>query len=138
VQTKCEGKDITVSRDILEYEMHNSSVYAKEEKLSLTGVAEILTNARTKSFTACFRTKVDEKDCTEQLQKASAAELTEGKKLAKQLLSGKETTIVGRLSNSEGRLGRSLVVDLTSKGYRQIDHRTLISLIINNVKYTVK
>jgi hypothetical protein len=64
--------------------------------------------------------------------------LSEGKKLAKTLMSGKETTIIGRLANSEGRLGRSLVIDLGSKGFRQIDHRTLISLIINNTKYTVK
>ena len=118
--------------------MNNAAVFDEEKKESLTHVAELLANARTQSFTATFRTKVDEKECIEKLQKASAAELSEGKKLAKALLSGKETTIVGRLANSEGRLGRSLVVDLASKGFRQIDHRTLISLIISNTKYTVK
>ena len=124
----------------MEYEMNNAAVFAEEKKESLTHVAELLSNARTQSFTAHFRTKIDEKECLDKLQKATAAELNEGKKLAKALLTGKETTIVGKLANSEGRLGRSLVVDLNigAKGFRQIDHRTLISLIINNTKYTVK
>lgn len=67
IQTRCDGKDITVSSDIMEYEMNNSAVYAKEEKESLTHVAELLAGARTQSFTATFRTKVDEKECLDQL-----------------------------------------------------------------------
>ena len=120
--------------------MNNAAVYAEEKKESLTFVAELLSNVRTQSFTAQFRTKIDEKECLDKLQKATAAELNEGKTLAKSLLTGKESRIVGKLANSEGRLGRSLVVDLNlgAKGFRQIDHRTLISLIINNTKYTVK
>lgn len=77
--------------------MNNAGCYGKEEKKSLTSVAEMLGNARTQSFTATFRTKVDEKECLDQLSKATSADLTEGKKLAKALMSGKETKIVGRL-----------------------------------------
>jgi len=40
VVTSCGGKDITVSKDILVYEMNNATVFAKEEKLCLTAVAE--------------------------------------------------------------------------------------------------
>ena len=36
------------------------------------------------------------------------------KTLSRELLIGKETTVVGRLSRAEGRLGRSLVIDLPS------------------------
>ena len=82
VQTRCNSKDVTVSKDILEYEMHNAAVFSKEEKLSLTAVCEQLVNAYTKSFTATFRTKVDENDISAELRKASAAELKEGKTLA--------------------------------------------------------
>ena len=34
-----EGKTIEISRDILEYEMHNSNVFHEEQKASLTNVA---------------------------------------------------------------------------------------------------
>jgi hypothetical protein len=57
---------------------------------------------------------------------------------AKEILAGKETTVIGHLSKTEGKLGRSLVIDLPSKGYKQVDHRTLKWLIIRNVKYSVK
>lgn len=40
------------------------------------------------------------------------------KDLAKELLVGKESVIIGRLSRAEGKMGRSLVVDLPTAGYR--------------------
>ena len=41
------------------------------------------------------------------------------------------------MSKAEGKFGRSLVIDLGSEGYRQVDHRTIKWLIIDNVKYIV-
>ena len=67
------------------------------------------------------------------IQKAADA-----KALAKELLTGRETKIIARLSNSEGKMGRSLVIDLSTGSYAQVDHRTLKYLIIDNIKYTVK
>ena len=58
--------------------------------------------------------------------------------LAKKCLVGHEQTMVCRLSKAEGKLGRSLVIDLPTQGYRQVDHRTLKWLVIDNVKYIVK
>ena len=58
--------------------------------------------------------------------------------LAKDILLGKEKELVGRLSRAEGKLGRSLVVDLPTQGYRTVDHRTLKWIVVDNVKYTVK
>lgn len=118
--------------------MSSADVYATEEKLALTKVAEALNSANSKAFTVCFNTKIDEKTATDKLTNAKADDFKNPKALAKDLLTGKETTIVGRLSNSDNKLGRSLVVDLMQKGYRQVDHRTINWLIINNVKYTVK
>jgi len=52
-----------ISRDILEYEMHNASVFASEEKLALTKMAQILENEiNSTCFTVCFNCKIDEKD----------------------------------------------------------------------------
>ena len=41
----------------------------------------------------------------------------------------------------ENNLGRSLVIDLTSKRdsrYRQVDHRSIESIVFQNVKYLLK
>lgn len=50
-------------------------------------------------------------------------------------------TLRGRLISSEGYLGRSFVEDLDNPigdRSRQVDHRTLESLIVNNIRYEVK
>jgi hypothetical protein len=64
--------------------------------------------------------------------------LNDTKALAKKLLTGKQTTIIGKLATSENKLGRSLVIDLESNGFKQVDHRHLLWLVLDNVKYTVK
>lgn len=119
--------------------MHNSSVYAEEQKISLTQVATKLAEANSKCFTVCFTTKVDEKMVQEKL-KAVKSKLSadQAKALAKEILVGKETQLTGRLSRAEGKLGRSLVIDLPTQGYRLVDHRTLRWFICDNVKYTIK
>ena len=104
-------------------------------------MAEKLAEANSTAFTVCFTCKVNEADIMARLASVKAAAMkdsAQAKALAKELLVGKESTIVGRLSNAEGRMGRSLVIDLPTGGYRQVDHRTLKYLIIKNVKYTVK
>ena len=43
--------------------------------------------------------------------------------------------------NVENNLGRSVVADLNVRGpwkYRQVDHRTIESIIFGNVKYVLK
>ena len=136
---KSQGKSIEISRDILEYEMHNSSVYAEEQKISLTQVATQMAEANSKCFTVCFTTKVDEKMVQEKLKSIkSKLSADQAKALAKEILVGKETQLTGRLSRAEGKLGRSLVIDLPTQGYRLVDHRTLRWFICDNVKYTIK
>jgi len=49
--------------------------------------------------------------------------------------------MVCRLVNAESKLGRSTVIDLQStheNKFRQIDHRTIEEIIVNNVKYELK
>ena len=72
------------------------------------------------------------KDVKGKLNAAKALEL------AKELLKGKESTLTARLSRADGKLGRSLVIDLPTQGYRQVDHRTLRWLIVDGIKYIVK
>ena len=58
---------MTVSRDILECQMNNASVFATEEKVTMTRAAEILQDVHTACFTICFTVKVDEKVVQERL-----------------------------------------------------------------------
>ena len=95
--------------------MNNASVFQKEEMLPLTKVASKLTEANSTAFTVCFTTKIDEKVVQEKLSNCKVADMTNDttvKELAKDLLIGKETTISGHLSRAEGKMGRSLVIDL--------------------------
>jgi beta-xylosidase len=137
---RSSGKTIEISKDILENQMHNSSVFAETEKISLTQVASKLAEANSKAFTACFTTKVDDKMVREKLAECDPSQLKDHSfvhELAKDLITGKEHTLVGRLSRAEGKLGRSLVIDLPTQFYRQVDHRTLKWLILDNRKYIV-
>ncbi len=117
--------------------MYSAGIFSKEEKLPMTKLCELLEQAQTTCFTVQFKTKIDEKAVRDRLTAVTAAELKNPKVLAKELLSGKESTIVGRLSKADGKLGRSLIIDLDTKGFKNVDHRTIKWLIVKNVKYTV-
>ena len=60
-----------MSKDILEYEMHNASVFATEEKITLTQMAELLEEANTTCFTVCFTSKIDEAVVRDRLAKCT-------------------------------------------------------------------
>lgn len=88
----------------------------------------------------CFTCKASDKKVLEELSELKAAPKSdkEARELAKRCLVGNEQTLVCRLSKAEGKLGRSLVVELSKVGYRQVDHRSIKWLVIDNVKYTLK
>ena len=101
--------------------MNNANVFKNEEKLPITQVATKLTEANNTAFTVSFTTKVDDKLVSEKLSKCKVKDLKDtgkAKAFARELLTGKETTIVGRLSKAEGKMGRSLVIDLPTQGFR--------------------
>ncbi len=63
------------------------------------------------------------------------------KELAKQLIEGQNCKMTCHMVKVENNLGRSLVIDLNSDSdnkFRQIDHRTIESIIFKNVKYVLK
>lgn len=97
---------------LIEESMSSADQFSKEEKVSMTRMAEVLTQAGDTAFTVVF-VKQD----------------------------GTERVLVGKLVDTENLLGRSNVIDLQVKqgtNLRQVDHRTIKSLIIKGVKYTIK
>lgn len=97
---------------LIESTMNSGTQYATEKKVTRTELATALTNAGDSVFTVVFY-KQD----------------------------GTERTLVGKLLDTENHMGRSNALDLqitSGNAMRQVDHRTLKSLILRDIKYTVK
>ena len=86
-----------------------------------------------------FRKKIDEKAIFDKLSSFNAKQIEkESGSIAKELLQGEEVELIGHLVKSEQHMGRSLVIDLEAaapNNFRQVDHRTIQSIIWRNVKY---
>ena len=133
-------RGVTIDKEIMRDEMNNATLYDSEESLPITKLATKLVEANNMCFQVCFTCKASDKKVLEELSGLKAAPKSdkEARELAKRCLVGNEQTLVCRLSKAEGKLGRSLVVELSSVGYRQVDHRSIKWIVIDNVKYSLK
>lgn len=94
--------------------MSNACVFDKEEKLPMTKLAKVLIESNRVAFTICFHSKADEKSVKEKIESYNKKEFYGS---AKDLLVGKQRTVVGRLSKAEHKLGRSLVISLQNEQF---------------------
>lgn len=128
--------------------MQSASRYAETIKLTKTQMAEKLANVGQHVFTATFRTILDDKRLREQLLKRNG-ELrdvktpTDVNNLVKSMAGARECTLIGRLMSSEGKLGYSLIDTLNGGAsrkpvFRNINHRDIKELIVNNTRYQAK
>lgn len=137
------GDEMHVSRDILE-KMDSANHFQKEVPLNMTELAELLENAGDTAFTVSFKKKVTEESVMEKLQGATAKDLDNNKflaQLSKELTEGEDCLMTCHLVEAESSLGRSTVIDLTTSSpnkFRQVDHRTINYIIINNTKFVLK
>ena len=56
------------------------------------------------------------------------------------MIEGEECEIDGHLIDSDNFMGRSMIVDLNApanNNIRQVDHRTIQSIVLRNVKYSL-
>lgn len=128
-----------MARDILETEMHSGLAFEKEEKVSRSELVEKMIGAGETAFTIQFNKKVDAQHINRVLAAAGAE--PDLKQISKDIIIGQEVSMTCYFSKTENQLGRSLVMDLNGpngKNFRQIDHRTVNSLILKNVKYALK
>lgn len=106
------GNEMTVRGKTLIEGMHSGNQFSTTEKLSRTAIIEKLEQAGDKVFTVVFL-------------KADSS----------------ERTLTGHLLAVEPKMGRSSVRDLNIQSgnpIRLVDHRTIMSLIFDNVKYVAK
>ena len=138
------GLGYMVEKSLMEGESWSASQFDQEKKVTRTELCEILENAADTVFTVHFKTKATEARAKELLGGLTAADLQDAKKMrgiAKDIIEGQETTIVGKLNNTEPKMGRSSVTDLNApqgNNYRLVDHRNIQWIITKNVKYSAK
>ena len=61
--------------------------------------------------------------------------------IAEEIAFGDRSTMICKMIDLQTILGRSLVIDLsaaTDSKFRQVDHRTIESIVLRNVLYTLK
>jgi hypothetical protein len=105
-------RDITVEGRELIGSARSADQFAETQNVSMTKATELLVGANGHPFAVTFK-KAD----------------------------GSERKLRGRLLQPEPLLGRSMVEDLdepAGKRIRQVDHRTISSLILDGVRYVVK
>jgi hypothetical protein len=137
------GNLMLVSKDIIE-KMDSADHFEKEVGMNMTALAELLETLSDTIFQVNFRKQPNKDDAVELLKAAEFADLKDKAKLAalsKGIIEGQPCNMICHLVKAENLLGRSTVIDLTAKTenkFRQIDHRTIESIIYKNVKYSLK
>ena len=137
------GNCMDMSKEFFET-MYSADHYQREVALNMTGLAELLQSVQDVVFTIEFQKQASESNAIQALTNADAASFKDPKKikdLAKQLIAGQPCKLTCHMVQVENNLGRSLVIDLNSDSdnkFRQVDHRTIESIIFKNVKYSLK
>ena len=146
VTSKDQHNELTLSKDILLTEMQNGCAFSSTEKISRTEMVEKLVSAKESVMSIKFHKKLDDtwvKEClAENITKASQLnDKKHIKQVAKELISGRDAEMVCCLTSADGNLGRSSILDLNApdgRNFRQVDHRALEELILNDKKYVLK
>jgi len=150
------GFEFHIAAPILEEGCLTAGQFAKEVKISKTDCVKKMLDAKADVFTVNFNKQPTSDSHGAILSKATVADLSDPtrlKKLSKELEKGEPRTLVGHLVDAEPLLGRSKVIDLEEhfknierrkkkepevSELKQVDHRHINWLILDNVKYVVK
>ena len=112
------SKVLTMSRDILEYEMHSSKAFDEKQKVSRTEMVNLLVDAKESVMTIKFHKKVDDTHIKSVLlgikNQNDLKDAKSLKQLSKEICTGKDVEMVCSLSRTEGKLGRSSIIDLNA------------------------
>ena len=133
-----------MSKELLET-MYSAQHYDREIAVSMTGLAELLHSVQDIIFTVSFKKRPTEANAVQLLQNAGKNWFKDDKQMAamaKSVVEGENCVMTCHMVEVENNLGRSLVIDLKADSeanrFRQIDHRSIQSIIFKNVKYVLK
>ena len=138
------GDNYLLYKEVIELESFSGSQFNQIVKTNRSNIEKILRTSGKDIFTINFMTKPTEERAREILSGVSEKELREPsslRRIAKDLVSGRESTITGYLLDQESMMGRSLVIDLNlpaKENIRLVDHRSINWMIFRGVKYVVK
>lgn len=156
------GNSVNISNDYVENILSSADLFEKEEKMTMTGLAELFIGSPRVAMTVAFIKKSKKKtkkaydaEVSTVIEKVQNARVSEVEGLLKDLIANPiSKEIPGELRVMKGRhygkiddLGRIHFIDMeVDKGdnpdydarSRQVDPRTIQYLIVNNVKYTLK
>ena len=124
--------------------MWSATHFAKEVPMTMTELAELIEAAGDTVFSVTFRKQPTAEHAQEKLEQIKFDDLKKKEILttvAKDIIEGQRVTMVCHLVEAQNSLGRSLVTDLSSAApnkFRQVDHRSIESITLKNVKYTLK
>jgi hypothetical protein len=132
-------------KELIEETIYSANQFTEVKNVSRTEAIDILESAGDTVFRCIFNKLPNEESFSKLMENLTIADLNNPKqlkKIAKQAMLGEERTLIGYLVSAEPKMGRSTVVDLNipkgSHNLRQIDHRTLQSIVLKGIKYIVK
>lgn len=138
------GYSWSIAPDVVEQECRAAGQFKETRKVTRTQLAEKLKSAGHLIFTVEFEKQPTTSSVEKHLTDSDIGDLTvvkKRRKLARDILKGPVRTLVGHLKQSEPHMGRSVVCDLeipTAQNERQVDHRKINYIIIDNVRYQQK
>lgn len=136
--------DYTIDKDIVNECMKSANYFETVKHVTRTELVEAFDNVKESVFTVRFHKQITEKCVVDILAGLTKKQLDDPKyfkNLAPALVEGEECEVTGYLYKSENDMGRSLIIDLNAgkqPAYRQVDHRSIKSIICENTKYEVK
>jgi len=137
------GQVMMMSKELLTT-MYSATHYESEVGLNMTGLAQLLQSVQDHVFTVNFKKQATEENAVQAILASDNSTFGDAKKLAqlaKSIITGEDCSITCHMVQVENSLGRSLVIDLktdSANKFRQIDHRTISSIIFKNVLYSLK
>jgi hypothetical protein len=154
-----DGREITIGKSYVEQVLTSADLFEKEEKKTMTELADIfISNPRIATTVAFMKKDVDKTKKAYEAEKATAidkisnAKVADIPKLLNDLIENPISKVIpGELRVMKGRhygevddLGRVKFIDMelpksdAASRIRQVDPRTIQYIIVGGVKYTLK